>query len=63
MITKKVYRGSIGVEINCPKSGVLLQIDDEESQARVILDERDTEDLIQQLQKHLSELHRHPDAP
>lgn len=56
MITRKVRQGSIGIEANCWKNGVLLQIDDEKSQARVVLSKKDTEDLIQQLTRYLSEL-------
>ncbi len=56
MISRKVKLGELGVNMNCNTTGILIQTTDEHEQARVVLNARQTEELIERLQRLVTTL-------
>lgn len=56
MISKQTEDGFVGVNSNCDKTHVLLQLTKEKEQIRIKLTPKETLELIKRLSQHLQEI-------
>jgi hypothetical protein len=56
MVTKRVYAGSIGVSTAYISRNVLVAVDDDEAQARVVLTVDEAREFVRAIEAVISEL-------